>query len=155
MMKRNHVTAVMIILAVCMTIQFVVAEDGDAGKRFQVSGEGSVSDAESGLHWTTRDNQADIGWHKATTYCHELVLDKSSSWRLPTIEELEGIFDERGYRGPLSVKISRASSWSSTRDGSSAALYFDFNYGRQGSSALEMSSDLRALCVRDSDEKAE
>lgn len=155
MTTRNPVIAVLIVLAVCLANQLARAEEGVAGDRYQVAGEGSVRDAETGLHWTTSDNQDDIDWHTATAYCRELELDQSADWRLPTIEELKAIFDWGGWRGPRSLRMSRSSSWSSTQDGSSSAFFFDFNSGSQRSSALESVNDMRALCVRDTAKQAE
>ena len=43
--------------------------------------------------WTKKDNGVDVTWQEATTYCQNLQIGSQSDWRLPTIDELKGIFD--------------------------------------------------------------
>jgi hypothetical protein len=143
--------ASMIFLTAGSTTQFVIAEPDTAGMRFHVAGAASVSDTQTGLIWTVKDNRADIDWKKSNGYCNDLVLDEASDWRLPTIDQLKALFDWRAFGPPRSLKLSRSNSWSLTRDDSSSAFYFDFNAGSQVSSTLKSSSDMRVLCVRGSE----
>ena len=43
--------------------------------------------------WNRRDNGSDLDWLKATDYCAKSKLAGHTEWRLPSIEELEGIYD--------------------------------------------------------------
>jgi hypothetical protein len=56
-------------------------------------------DPSSGLTWTGKDNSKDVNWHQAMGYCRDLRLAGYSDWRLPTIDELEGIYD-KGTESP-------------------------------------------------------
>jgi hypothetical protein len=51
-------------------------------------------DPSTGLMWAGKDNGGDVNWHKAITYCRDLRLAGYSDWRLPTLGELEGIYDK-------------------------------------------------------------
>jgi len=57
---------------------------------FTHHGDGTVTDAYSGLMWTRNANpMASISsWSTADSYCNDLVLAGHSDWRLPTIGEL-------------------------------------------------------------------
>lgn len=53
------------------------------------------TDPATGQMWTARDNGRDVNWNEATNYCANLNLGGYSNWRLPRIEELQGIYDPR------------------------------------------------------------
>jgi tetratricopeptide (TPR) repeat protein len=50
-------------------------------------------DPSTGLMWTKRDTQDQVNWNMAANYCRNLHLAGYTDWRLPTIDELQGIFD--------------------------------------------------------------
>ena len=53
-------------------------------------------DPSTGLMWAGRDNFGrDLNWRQAGKYCGALRLAGHADWRLPTIGELEAIFDRR------------------------------------------------------------
>jgi hypothetical protein len=54
----------------------------------------------SGLIWTVKDNGRDASWRQANKYCRDLRSARYSDWRLPTIDELEGIYDGSGFSAP-------------------------------------------------------
>jgi len=141
----------LILLAAAWGTDADSADEPDRKERFRPAGEGSVLDTKTGLTWAGTDNQADITWKKAGEYCDALVLDRASDWRLPTVEELKGIFDPRGYRPPRSFHLTGRSARSSARD-DATAVCFDFNYGMPIPTPIESSGDLRALCVRGEEE---
>ncbi|MFZ0301618.1 MAG: DUF1566 domain-containing protein [Terracidiphilus sp.] len=51
------------------------------------------TDPDTGLMWTRKDNGSDVDWNQASDYCSKLQLAGLSDWRLPSIEELQGIYD--------------------------------------------------------------
>ena len=55
---------------------------------------GVVSDATSGLQWQDETNATAATWLNAITYCEGLTLD-NGGWRLPNINELTSIVDDR------------------------------------------------------------
>ncbi|MDM8515344.1 DUF1566 domain-containing protein [Desulfobacterales bacterium HSG16] len=105
---------------------------------------GTVLDTKTGLMWATEDNGEDINWYDAKRYCENYRGGRYSDWRMPSIDELKGLYDEslsgyyiagvenrKVYLTSL-IKLSNAWVWSAEfeekKDGSRAAL-FDFITG--------------------------
>lgn len=65
----------------------------------QAGGEDIGTDPRTGLMWTSKDNGSDISWDSANQYCAQLSLGGYSGWRLPTTEELTGIYDPNNVSG--------------------------------------------------------
>lgn len=106
---------------------------------------------EAGLIWAAADNGLDVDWYDADDYCRELELGDWTDWRLPTIDELEGLHDRRSeatYKLPAAVRLTGCCPWSSTRSGESSAWNFSFRYRKRFSGSMNYSYALRALCVR-------
>jgi hypothetical protein len=123
------------------------------------------------LMWTRKDNGKDVNWRTAVKYCRELRLAGYSDWRLATIDELSGIYDDASAKGQTSVGerlssetivwavkgdlILTGREWSSSRalDGrgrpmGGGAWLFDPFGGRRENELLGYYHGLRALCVR-------
>jgi hypothetical protein len=126
-------------------------------------------DPSTGLMWAATDNGKDLNWHKAIRYCRDLQLTGNSDWRLPTIEELEGIYDgseSTGNRANYIIAgkpkgglfLTGTYYWSSSPilddrgHRSGYGLEFDFFGGRRHEDPLGYTGHLRALCVRHSGE---
>jgi hypothetical protein len=118
------------------------------------------TDPATGLSWTREDNGSDVNWNHAITYCTNLRLGGYSDWRLPTIDELQGIFDidiaNQGHwpngntvtwhvKGNL--KLSGA-HWSSNQKDAKEAWCISFSHGQKYYIDSNDSYSLRALCVR-------
>jgi Protein of unknown function (DUF1566) len=122
------------------------------------------NDPATGLLWTKMDNGADVDWNQATAYCSNLRLAGYSGWRLPTIEELQGIYDPSAPVqttfdfGVVSVYVKgnlklTGWDWSSTQgDKPDLARTFGFSGENRGAFALRFNYNMRALCVRRSGE---
>ena len=132
------------------------------------------TDPSTGLTWASKDNGKDVNWHKATDYCRNLRLAGYSDWRLPTIDELQAIYDKdvevsglAGKHGDVHLTWHvkgnlhlTGSPWSSTHridaSGNVSGLvwYFDFVNGRQNSedagrfTGYNADQNKRALCSR-------
>jgi hypothetical protein len=76
--------------------------------------------------WSKKDNGSKVNWNQASDYCSKLQLAGYNDWRLPTIEELQGIYDPSvGVRrvfemGPFIVHVKgnldlTGWQWSSTQ----------------------------------------
>jgi Caspase domain/Protein of unknown function (DUF1566) len=107
-----------------------------------------VIDDRTGLFWMKKDIDADIDWEAAMRYCENLRLGGFADWRVPAIEELEGVYDPNGVRNmrrPL--HLTYRSLWSATKIGDgSSALFFDFIDGRRY--PLILGNYTRVMCVR-------
>jgi tRNA A-37 threonylcarbamoyl transferase component Bud32 len=114
------------------------------------------TDPATWLLWAKKDNGSDVTWQQATEYCRKLQLAGHSDWRLPTIEELQGIYDPHANAGDFHVKGNlQLTGWhwsSSPGNASGKASYFFFTDGELGSDRFNKSYGKRALCVRHSGE---
>ena len=121
---------------------------------------GVWADPETGLTWTKKDNGADVSFQAAFDYCRSLQLVGYSNWRLPTIGELQRIYDSSmtvpgqfvGTSVNLHVKGNLQLSgvpWSgSSGKVSGEAWIFPFNTGNPLSDLQNYSIGRRALCVK-------
>ena len=60
---------------------------------FTDNGDGTVTDAATGLTWQQADNGAGVTWEDALALCEELDLGGDDDWRLPGAKELQSIVD--------------------------------------------------------------
>ncbi len=108
-------------------------------------------DLKSGLMWAASDNGRDIDWRRATRYCNDLELASYSDWRLPTLDELEGLYRRMSanqFKVPGEIRLTSCCPWSSTKKNEDSAWNFNFRYRKPFSGSLSYTYDLRALCVR-------
>jgi hypothetical protein len=122
------------------------------------------TDPATRLTWAKEDNGSDVNWQEALDYCRYLQLGGYSDWRLPTINELQGIYDQSsnvagllsGPAGTWHVKGKiQLSGWewsSSAGKDYGRAWFFFFGGGRRDSVPVSNSFQNRALCVRRSGE---
>jgi hypothetical protein len=59
-----------------------------------VQTKGAWTDPQTKLIWTSRDNGADVDWPHAQQYCQSLQAGGLGGWRLPSLEELKGLYDK-------------------------------------------------------------
>jgi hypothetical protein len=117
-------------------------------------------DSTPSLIWAKEDDGHDLTWQDAIEYCQRLRLDGHADWRLPTIDELQGMYNSAiNNPGTLdgksfvwhvkgNLKIS-GPEWSSTSSESAfgQARVFTFGLGARYTDAFGSSSGKRALCV--------
>ncbi len=112
------------------------------------------TDPATGLMWARQDNGSDVNWNQASNYCRNLSLGDHSDWRLPTIDELAGIYDPtqnvNGYRIKGGIRLAACCPWSSTDRAAGEAWSFAFHNGERYYFHLDRSNVPRALCVRHS-----
>jgi Protein of unknown function (DUF1566) len=164
---------------VAMLLLFVAALKGGAQSatenqsRAQGTQErGFWVDSSTGLMWAGKDNGVNINWKNAVKYCRDLRLAGYPDWRLATLSELEGIYDEHarssgqdGHPGtytPSTYHVKgnlflTGTQWSSTRrmddrgKPSGFAWRFSFDDGKPfGGDEEWFATNKRALCVRSS-----
>jgi hypothetical protein len=66
--------------------------------RFIAYDNGTVLDTSTDLMWATRDNGFDIDWARAKSHCDSFRGAGHADWRLPTQDELAGLYDARKSR---------------------------------------------------------
>ena len=117
--------------------------------RFIAYDNGTVKDTKTSLMWASKDNGEGISWKDARRYCENYRGGGYTDWRMPTKEELAGLYDKsESYRvGFLKnvnltklIELSGCCPWASetlgfdssgfkmSRDGLNAA-YFSFTTG--------------------------
>lgn len=103
--------------------------------------------------WTRKDNGNVISWLRAREYAEELKLCGFTDWRLPTMSELQSLY-EPGNPNPIKVRkpisLGHRFAWSSEKDSRGMAEGFDFCYGSRNRYYVD-DRVLRALCVRNMD----
>jgi hypothetical protein len=104
--------------------------------RFIAYNNGTVSDTRTNLMWAAKDNGSDIRWANAKSYCENYRGGGYSDWRVPTQDELAGLYDagktyksDCGYVVHLTelIRLSCTWAWASETRGSDAAgfLFLD------------------------------
>lgn len=110
------------------------------------------TDTSTKLTWTAKDNGSGLSWSQAVRYCRELSLGGFKDWTLPSIDDLQEIFNsaqnDGGFhvKGPIHMTGWQWSSTPGSQKGESWA--FDFGDGGRASVYAGDSGLNRALCVR-------
>ena len=114
-------------------------------ERYTDNGDGTVTDAETGLIWAREDSwQCDkqwLSWDEAETYVDKLryaSFAKTQEWRLPTRTEVMSLYepgksnkDKYGkeiFLDPIFPEGSQAKHWTSDYNGNDADI-LDFSTG--------------------------
>lgn len=117
---------------------------------------GTVLDARTNLMWAARDNGRDINWANAKIYCENYRGGGHTDWRMPTQDELAGLYDASkthksacGFESHLTelIRLSCTALWASEIRGSDAANV-NFNGGYRYWLPQSGAYSLRALPVR-------
>jgi hypothetical protein len=125
--------------------------------RFVDNQDGTVTDTKTNLMWAKYDNQGDITWHDAKKYCENIILSKYEDWRMPTIKELETLYDpsEKGYKTTCgnwikvnpAIQLSCGWVWANNALAITAYAY-NFTRGYQYTDRMVHKRHFRALPVR-------
>jgi hypothetical protein len=116
---------------------------------------GTLKDKATGLDWPVKDSGSDMSWGQANNYCKNLSLDGHRDWRLPTMKELQTVYDKsqsKLFKAKAPIELSEE-NMSGEASSSGEAWILSFLNG--GTSMLptngSCSTKARALCVRQSD----
>lgn len=124
--------------------------------RFVANGDGTVTDAQTGLIWADRDNGKNISWKDAGMYCTTM----GSDWQLPTVTQLQGLLDASRelkqsvdrYTCHASPMIHLSSRWHWSSDeatnGASEAWCVGLDDGSRYLLPVAHANGRRVLCVR-------
>lgn len=119
-------------------------ETGSDG-RFIPYNDGTVLDTRTNLMWAAKDNGADINWQNAKSYCQNYHGGGHTDWRMPTQDELAGLYASGAHKEK--IKLTDLEVWSSEKS-DSCAVFLDF---LNGELAWILDTDVnghRALPVR-------
>jgi len=128
------------------------ARDG----RFIAYSNGTVSDTRTNLMWAAKDNGRNIDWSDAKAYCENYRGGGYTDWRMPTQDELVGLYDadktyksDCGYDVHLTklIRLTCTWAWASETSGSVAAVFF-FDRGHRDWLPQSFGSFYRAVPVR-------
>jgi hypothetical protein len=118
-----------------------------------VADDGQVwTDPQTNRVWAVSDNGSGISLSQANRYCGDTAIGGFRDWTLPTIDELQQLFDPaaerdgRHIRGPIKLTGWEWSSTPGQQEGEGWVL--DFGDGARASVAAGDSGLNRALCVR-------
>ena len=140
-----------------MTVTAGIAMGGDG--RFIADGNGTVLDTQTKLMWAAKDNGSNINWADAKSYCENYRGGGYTDWRMPTQDELAGLYDENKSRPGACyrsqsihvatelIDITCFCIWASETSGSTAA-YFSFYGDTRYWGQQPYYRDFRALPVR-------
>jgi len=130
------------------------ARDG----RFIAYDNGTVLDTQTNLMWAAKDNGNDINWNNAKSYCGNYREGGYTDWRLPTQDELAGLYDssksytatQLGHKVHLTelIKLSTCCPWTSQTRIFSDVANFSFDRGSWRWNFPSQNQGLRALPVR-------
>ena len=99
----KKVITILIVLVVYAGFAFA-GEKAREG-RFIAYDNGTVLDTRTNLMWAAGDNGSDITWMDAKSYCENYRGGGYTDWRMPTLDELEGLYDASKAR-KVACKIS-------------------------------------------------
>ncbi len=150
--QRFLLTDKAIVMAGFFLLLSCFAESAMGGDRFVNNGDGTVTDHDAGLMWAEKDNGIPINWPNGNSYCQNYKGAGYTDWRLPTLEELAGLYypeakNQRGYHIVKWIEITADTCWASeTRNYESGR--FNFRYGSVHWLRQSYSGPTRALPVR-------
>jgi len=74
-------------------VRYVRGNPNYGNNRFADNGDGTVTDAATGLTWQKADSGRGLNWKDALAYAEGLKLAGHDDWRLPSAKELQSIAD--------------------------------------------------------------
>jgi len=136
--------------------------------RFIAYSDGTVLDTRTNLMWAADDNGANINWSEAKNYCEKYRGGGYRDWRMPTQDELAGLYDKdksqksackngMNHIATNLIYLTCCCPWASEIRGTgldTKAAYFGFEHGPNWSS-LNYDMYGRALPVRSLETKKE
>ena len=150
------IMVVAIFIGTFITAKYVTAGEIGRDGRFIAYDNDTVLDTKTELMWAAKDNGSDINWPDAKSYCENYRGGGYTDWRMPTQDELAGLYDaaktyksDCGYDVHLTelIRLTCGATWASETRGSDAT-YFYFSSGVRALYYQSYSFGYRALPVR-------
>ena len=158
-MKKAAIMVAAFLLGTFIAPRSSAAQEKARDGRFIAYNNGTVLDTRTNLMWAAKDNGYEITWQDAKSYCENYGGGKHTDWRMPTMAELEGLYDEdRSRPAPCDkeleicvatelIVLTCSRIWASETRGSDAAN-FGFATGVRHWNAPSYILSRRALPVR-------
>ena len=129
------ITVVVILSGALIAAVYAAEKESANGNRFIAYDNGTVLDRQTGLMWAAKDNGSDIDWSNAKRYCENYRGGDYTDWRLPTQDELVGLYESNKSRPGACAKrynihvatelidITCFALWASETSGSLSAYF--------------------------------
>ena len=125
---------------------------GQFDNSFIDNGDGTVTDARTGLMWQQHTVRQTTTWQQAIAYCENLTLAGYSDWRLPNRNELQTLVDYNRFNPTIDTTYfpNTVSSdyWSSTTYQDDPGLAWGVNFYDGNVFGLNKSGSLYVRAVR-------
>lgn len=125
---------------------------------FTDNGNGTVTDAATGLTWQQSTPEQSLSWEEALAYCEDLDLAGASDWKLPNVKQLRSLIDPTRFDPAVDTRLFQEASYygttwtSTTREWvPTEGRYVEMYAGTSGSTAKVYSNgpaNHRVRCVR-------
>ena len=102
-LRFSKVSFLLIFFLTQISCTMAERETGRDG-RFIAYENGTVLDTRTNLMWAAKDNGSDIDWYGANVYCIHYKGGGYEDWRMPTHNELSGLFDRNKPRPAECIK---------------------------------------------------
>ena len=159
--KMAAIIIVAVLIGTFAVPNYSIAGEKARDGRFIAYDNGTVLDTRTNLMWADKDNGKLIPWPYAETYCENYRGGGYDDWRLPTLDELDGLYDvtkaypsdcDEGANVHITelIRLRCGYVWSSETIGTNGAYYFVFYNGKQTwCHQTDINYNLRVLPVRD------
>jgi len=132
--REGEAKSVTVALEAIKEAQPRVSSSSSISGQFTVSGEGVITDSQTGLEWYVGPDR-DTTWNQAVSWVRTLSVD-GGGWRMPKRAELKRLCQKRGFMkikiDPVFSNFCKTTStmiivWSGETGDSSKAWYFRFS----------------------------
>lgn len=158
---RDNIYQKIVLPITLMTSTSISTREINRDDRFIAYDNGTTKDTKTGLMWASKDNGRTIFWSDAKRYCENYKGGGYTDWRLPTINELAGLYDrykrnQIKQRNDLNphltelIELTASGLWASETRGSKTAFFNFVLCGRKSWIDQSISNFIwiRALPVR-------
>ncbi len=116
--------------------------------QYTVSGQTIVTDSKTGLIWNSSIGSSKT-WISALSYCESLNYAGFSDWRLPNVEELKTLINEK-FSDPATLHpgVTSNSFWTSTSVDGSSSNAWSINFTHGSIAKSKKSGTMYAICMR-------
>lgn len=146
----NHAKLWLIAILLCACVCTAMGQDSTSA--IDADTNAFWKDSATGLTWTIKDSGSAMSPNQASDYCSGLRSGGHSDWRMPTIDELENLYDSKvtkQYKVKGPIELGESCVLSGSTNSSGEVWTFCFSYGgRNLGGGTGCGTTGRALCAR-------